>query len=37
VIPADEVTTFGMALRIDPPRNNQRKRVRWARDYELPA
>jgi PD-(D/E)XK endonuclease len=37
VVPADEVPTRGMLLRVDPPRNNQRKRVRWARDYELPA
>jgi hypothetical protein len=22
-------------LRIDPPKNNQQKRIRWARDYEL--
>jgi hypothetical protein len=36
-IPADEVPGCGMYLRIDPPRNRQSKRVRWARDYELPA
>jgi hypothetical protein len=37
VIPAEDVPARGMWLRIDPPRNNQRKRVRWACDYELPA
>lgn len=37
VIPAEEVPAAGMFLRVDPPRNNQRKRVRWASDYELPA
>lgn len=37
VIPADEVPPTGMYLRVDPPRNGQSKRVRWARDYELPA
>ena len=37
VIPADEVPSCGMYLRVDPPRNQQCKRVRWAKDYELPA
>lgn len=37
VVPADEVPNRGMHLRIDPPRNRQNKRVRWAKDYELPA
>lgn len=37
VLPASEVPTRGMHLRVDSPRNGQRKRVRWARDYELPA
>jgi len=37
VIPADEVPSTGMYLRIDPPRNRQSKRVRWAEEYELPA
>jgi hypothetical protein len=37
VIPADEVPDSQMHLRIDPPRNRQSKRVRWAKDYELPA
>jgi hypothetical protein len=37
VIPGEEVPSKGGYLRIDPPRNGQRKRVRWAKDYELPA
>ena len=37
VISADDVPSTGMFLRVDPPRNRQHKRVRWARDYELPA
>jgi hypothetical protein len=37
VIPAEEVPCSSMYLRVDPPRNRQRKRVRWAKDYELPA
>lgn len=37
VIPSEEVPNCGMYLRIDPPRNQQCKRVRWAKDYELPA
>jgi hypothetical protein len=23
------------SLRVDPPKNNQKKRIRWAKDYEL--
>jgi hypothetical protein len=37
VVPVDEVPSTGMYLRVDPPRNRQDKRVRWAADYELPA
>lgn len=37
VVPADEVPNTTMYLRVDPPRNRQGKRVRWAKDYELPA
>lgn len=37
VLPADEVPARSMYLRVDPPRNKQGKRVRWAKDYELPA
>jgi len=36
-IPADEVPSTGMYLRIDPPRNRQSRRVRWAAEFELPA
>jgi hypothetical protein len=36
-IPAEEVPFTGMYLRVEPPRNGQSKRVRWAREYELPA
>ena len=36
LIPIDEVETDTVAsLRIDPPQNNQRRRVRFAADYEL--
>lgn len=37
VIPVEDVPSSCMYLRIDPPRNQQCKRVRWAKDYELPA
>jgi hypothetical protein len=37
VIPADEVPASGMYLRVRPTRNRQNKRVRWAKEYELPA
>lgn len=37
VIPAEDVPRTGMYLRLDPPRNKQHKRVRWAAEYELPA
>jgi hypothetical protein len=37
VVPTDEVPPTSMYLRVDPPRNKQGKRVRWAKDYELPA
>jgi len=37
VIPAEDVPNSCMYLRIDPSRNQQSKRVRWAKDYELPA
>jgi PD-(D/E)XK endonuclease len=36
-IPASDVPNCAMHLRIDPPRNRQSKRVRWAKEYELPA
>src|SRR5215217_4997530 len=31
VIPAEDVPVTGMYLRVDPPRNGQSKRVRWAK------
>jgi PD-(D/E)XK endonuclease len=37
LVPVDEVSSNINYLRVDPTRNNQTKRVRWARDYELPA
>lgn len=37
VVPADEIPAGYISLRVDEPRNGQRKGVRWARDYELPA
>jgi PD-(D/E)XK endonuclease len=36
LVPADELSP-NIYLRVDPARNNQTKRIRWARDYELPA
>jgi PD-(D/E)XK endonuclease len=36
-IPIDEATRTQGTLRVDPTANGQKKRVRWARDYELPA
>ena len=35
-IPIEEATRAHGTLRIDPTANGQEKRVRWARDYELP-
>ncbi len=37
LVPVDDVSPNINYLRVDPARNNQSKRVRWARDYELPA
>jgi len=37
VVPVADVPWARMYLRVDPPRNRQGKRVRWAKDYELPA
>jgi PD-(D/E)XK nuclease superfamily protein len=37
VIPIEDATRSQGTLRIEPTANGQRKRVRWARDYELPA
>jgi hypothetical protein len=36
LIPIGDAATRGTCfLRIDPPKNNQRKRIRWAADYEV--
>ncbi len=35
VIPAEDVTTNGVRLRIRPAANGQQKRVRWAADYDI--
>jgi len=36
LVPIAEANTRGTCfLRIDPPKNNQRKRIRWAGDYEV--
>jgi hypothetical protein len=36
-IPANAVPNSAMYLRVEPPRNQQCKGVRWASEYELPA
>ena len=36
-VPIEEATKTQTSLRCAPPANNQRLRVRWAHDYELPA
>lgn len=37
MVPAEDVPATGMYLRVSSPRNEQRKGVRWAADYALPA
>ena len=37
LVPIEETQGTNSFLRIDQPRNNQVKRIRWASDYELPA
>jgi hypothetical protein len=37
LIPVAVVGNRYAALRVDPPKNHQKKRIRWARDYELSA
>ncbi len=37
LVPIDHLGDNGAFLRVDPPRNNQRRLIRWARDYELGA
>ncbi len=36
-VPIDEATSTLGTLRLTPSKNGQVKRIRWARDYELPA
>jgi PD-(D/E)XK endonuclease len=36
-VPVADVGCNTTSLRVTPPANGQRKRIRWARDYELPA
>jgi hypothetical protein len=35
LVPVEECGTREAALRIEPTRNNQSKRVRWANEYEV--
>jgi hypothetical protein len=36
LLPISDVnTSCACSLRIDPPKNNQQKRIRWAKDYEV--
>ncbi|HEY7414068.1 MAG TPA: group I intron-associated PD-(D/E)XK endonuclease [Ktedonobacteraceae bacterium] len=35
LIPVDDVGKTRAHLRIEPPKNNQEKNIRWAKDYEL--
>jgi hypothetical protein len=37
LVPVHEAGKRSCALRVDPPHNNQSKKIRWARDYELPS
>jgi hypothetical protein len=37
VVPVEEATSTTGTLRVDPPANGQSRRIRWAKDYELPA
>ena len=37
LMPIEEATVAAGSLRVDPPLNNQAKRIRWAADYELAA
>jgi hypothetical protein len=36
-VPIDDATSTIGSLRVDPARNGQSKRIRWAADHELPA
>jgi len=35
LVPISDTTNSACTLRIDPPRNGQKTRIRWARDYEI--
>jgi hypothetical protein len=35
LIPVSEVTNGQCSLRVEPPRNGQKTRIRWAREYEI--
>ena len=35
LVPVGDVPPTYGRLRVDPPRNNQRTRIRWAKDYEI--
>ncbi len=35
LVPVEDATTTGCSLRVDPPRNGQKTRIRWAEDYEI--
>jgi hypothetical protein len=35
LVPVNEVGRSSAALRVAPPRNNQSRKVRWARDFEV--
>jgi hypothetical protein len=35
LVPIDAVTNFSGRLRLEPPRNNQRRRIRFATDFEI--
>jgi PD-(D/E)XK nuclease superfamily protein len=37
LVPVDEVGTTHGSLRVEPTQNNQVKKIRWARDYEVSA
>jgi hypothetical protein len=35
ILPVDEVCTTAPSLRLIPPKNNHKKHIRWAKDYEI--
>jgi hypothetical protein len=36
-VPVDDATSSVATLRVEPTANSQKKRIRWAAEYELPA